>query len=126
MADTPSQAELKARLQELIITSQALESLPEDEQKKRINLMLSADPKTMQKFIKVLEDEEARLAKIDKDFEEDAKQIQDLLIQAKELEKAAEREISHEEEVVERKKDEKKAESLLEKLDEIHEESKGD
>ena len=111
--------ELKARLQELIKNSPALQSLPPEARKMRADIMLSSSPAQMQNFIDVLEEEAASLKKIDEDFVKQADHINSLMAEAKELEKSANREMSKEDEEMERKEEEEKAAKLLAKLDDI-------
>ncbi|MFC1655966.1 hypothetical protein ACFL3C_03790 [Patescibacteria group bacterium] len=115
-------ADLKARLQELINNSAALKSLPPEARKMRADAMLSSSPTLMQNFINVLEEEATELKKIDEDFVKNAAHIGDLVAEAKELEKEANREIRKEDEAVGRKQEEKEAAALLAKLDDIQDE----
>lgn len=115
-------SDLKARLQELIKNSPALQSLPPEALKMRTDIMLASSPTEMQNFITVLEEEALQLKKIDDDFVKNADHINDLIAEAKELEKAAGREISKEDEASERKQEEDQAAALLAKLDNVQDE----
>ncbi len=110
---------LKTRLQELIKNSSALQSLPPEARKMRADIMLASSPTLMQNFINVLEEEAARLKKIDEKFVKDAAHIGNLISEVKELEQTANREIRKENEALERKHEEDEAAALLAKLDNI-------
>jgi hypothetical protein len=119
MTTTQEPEQTRAHLQELVNNSAALNSLPEDARTMRAEMMLSADPDTMLEFIKVLEEEAAKLQKMDEDFVKKTEEIEGLVVEAQQLEKEAEREIRHAEEDEEKVKSEAHAAALLKKLDNI-------
>lgn len=111
--------DLKLKLQELINNSKALQSLPVEARKVRTEAMLNADEDTMSQFIAVLENESKQIKAIDDNATKETEKITQLLDEAKQLEKEAQREMRKEEESTERVKEESEAEDLLKKLDDI-------
>ena len=114
-----SDVNIKLKLQELIDNSVALKSLPEKARKMRTEAMLNADDDTMKQFIAVLENEAKQVQAINDDMADKTQEINALLSEAKQLEQEAKRELRKEEENQERANEEKEAEDILKKLDEI-------
>lgn len=111
--------ELKAKLKKLIEKSEAIKSIPQPQQKKEIDAMLSASPEQMRELIKVFEEEQAELDKINEEFLQHEDEINALLAEIKQIKVAADRAERIAKEKKSRVKETKKADMLLKKLDDI-------
>ena len=107
------------RLQELIDASEALKTIPEAERTERINTMMSATPEQMQQLIKIFEDEQTRLTQIDDEFLKHEGEVKEYIENEKTEKRNKDREERTVKETAIKQTDEKYAEDLLKKLDEI-------
>ena len=108
--------DLKAKLTKLIKNSPTLKSLSPEEFKFRAGAMLSAEPKAQAEFVKILEQESAKLNQIDEAY---VKEANDLITEAKALEAEAEGLFRKEKEDTEQSEKEKSADDILKMLDQI-------
>lgn len=108
--------DLTAKLKELIKNSPTLKSLSPDEIKFRAEAMLSANPQAQAEFIKVLEQEAIQLNKIDEAY---VKEANDLLSEAKGLEKEANTLLRKEKEDTTQAEEKVSADDILKQLDNI-------
>jgi len=111
--------EIKSKLQELIDKSPALQTLPEEEKNERIDAMMGATPEQMEQLVKIFSDEQLRMKQIDEDFEGHEQEINEFISNSKDEKKTFDRRERIEKENSTKANDEKYAEDLLKKLDEV-------
>lgn len=111
--------DLISHLKELIAISPALESIPAEERNLRIQNMLTSPPEKMQQIIAVLEQEQQTIAQIEEEFEQHADEVEAYLGELKGAKHKQERDERIALENSTKIQDEKAAELLLKKLDEI-------
>jgi hypothetical protein len=114
-----TQDEIYSKLQELIDVSPALQTLPEEERNERRDAMMGSTPEQMQHLIKIFEDEQLRMKQIDEDFEGHEQEINEFISNSKVEKKNFDRSQRKEKENTVKVNDEKYAEDLLKKLDEV-------
>lgn len=111
--------ELKQKLQELILKSEAINSLEEADKTEMIEKLLAADPDQMQEAITVLETEIAEEDSIAREMAELEPEIEKLETEMTKVEKDIKLEERKSAEAAESIEDKQKAENLLKKLDDI-------
>ena len=109
----------KARLLELIKNSVTFNSLPKAIRNMQADIMLKADPKTMEKFVKVLEIEEKEVVALAKFMEKDLEKAEEIAAEVTQIEKNLKKDAVSMKEEAHRKTEEKRVDELLKKLDEI-------
>ena len=111
--------DVKAHLKELIDSSEALKTLTDAERQRRINAMMTATEEQMTELIKIFEEEKLRLKQIDEDYYGHEAEINAFISEAKLIEKQENRKEMLIKEKTTKANDDKYAEDLLKKLDEI-------
>jgi len=107
------------RLQELIDASEALKTLPEEEKNEKIKTMMASTPEQILQLISVFEEEQARLTKIDEEFLTHEGEVIEFADKANAEKRNKDREERAVKETAIKQNDEKYAEDLLKKLDQI-------
>ena len=113
------QNEIKEKLYALAEASSALKTLSEEERTERMDAMMGATTEQMLKLIKIFEDENLRIKNIDVDFEGSVQQINQFIAETKIEKKNSERKERIEKENILKADDDKYAEDIIKKLDEI-------
>jgi len=111
--------DIKSRLKQLIDSSEALKTLSDTERNRRIDAMMAATEAQMLELIKIFEEEKLRLKQIDEDFLGHEAEINAFIAEAKIIEKQENKKEMAAKENSTKANDDKYAEDLLKKLDEI-------
>jgi hypothetical protein len=114
-----NQDEIKEKLLKLAEDSPALKTLSEEERTERMDAMTGATTEQMLKLIKIFEDENLRIKQIEEDPDGSEIQINQFIAETKIEKKNNDRKERIEKEFILKADDDKYAEDLIKKLNEI-------
>lgn len=112
-----NQEDLKARLQELIETSESINEIPKAEREALIKEMMAGDAEQLKEFIAALEDEQKELEEVDENVDELTEALDESISDAKILEQEAAKDKLKEDEQKEKQIANKTIQALLSQLD---------